>query len=243
MAKIPKKPEEIFSEITDDFRKTFGDDLISIILYGSGASGDYVPGKSDLNFLVIVSEKGIDDLERAMKTVARWRKRKVATPLFMTKSYILSSLDSYPLEFFDILRNHILVFGEDVLSGLSIDHSYLRLQLEREIKGKTLLLRKAFLETEGRVKQLRNLINVSLDVFISIFKALLYLKNLEIPPHRRDVIRAAAKEFPFDPDVFLKCADIKEGIGNFPTSDIQTIFKTYIREVKKLSEVVDRMKV
>jgi len=40
MSRIPKKPEEIFSEITGDYRKIFGEDLISIILYGSGAGGD-----------------------------------------------------------------------------------------------------------------------------------------------------------------------------------------------------------
>jgi len=33
---IPNKPEEIFSEITNDSRH-FGNELISIILYGSGA--------------------------------------------------------------------------------------------------------------------------------------------------------------------------------------------------------------
>ena len=243
MAKIPKKPEEIFSEITRDFRKAFGDDLLSIILYGSGATGDYVSGKSDLNFLVVLSEEGIDDLRRAMETVARWRKRKVATPLFMTKSYILSSLDSYPLEFLNIIRNHVLVFGEDVLSELYIDPSHLRLQLEREIKGKTLLLRGGFLETEGRVKQIRDLIKVSLIAFISIFNALLYLKDLEIPQQKREVIRWVAKAFPIDPDVFLKCADIREGIGSFSSSDIQAIFRAYLREVKKLSEIVDRMKI
>jgi len=243
MAKIPKKPEEIFPEITDDFRKTFGDDLLSIILYGSGASGDYVPGKSDLNFLMILSEEGIDDLGRAITTVTRWRKRRVAIPLFMTKSYITSSLDSYPLEFLNIKRNHVLVFGEDVLGELSIDSSYLRLQVERELKGKLLLLRAGFLETKGRIKQIQHLIGVSLTAFISIFNALLYLKDIEIPQGKREVIRVVGKAFPIDPDVFLKCADIREGVGSFSSSDIQAIFRAYLGEVKKLSEILDRMKI
>jgi hypothetical protein len=243
MAKIPKKPEEIFPEITDDFRKTFGDDLLSIFLYGSGAGGDYVPGKSDLNFLMILSEEGIDDLGRAITTVTRWRKRKVAVPLLMTKSYITSSLDSYPLEFLNIKRNHVLVFGEDVLGELSIDSHHLRLQVERELKGKLLLLRIGFLETEGRVKRVRHLIGVSLPAFISIFNALLYLKDIEIPQGKREVIRAVDKAFPIDPEVFLKCTDIEEGLGNFSSSDIQAIFRTYIREIRKLAEIIDGMKI
>jgi hypothetical protein len=50
MAKIPQKPEAIFSEFTKDYKRAFAADLLSIVLYGSGASGHYIPGKSDLNF-------------------------------------------------------------------------------------------------------------------------------------------------------------------------------------------------
>ena len=60
MARIPKKPEEIFPEITGDSRKIFGEELISIILYGSGAGEDYIPGKSDLNFLITLTDRGIE---------------------------------------------------------------------------------------------------------------------------------------------------------------------------------------
>ena len=87
MAKIDK-PEEIFPDIIEDYRKIYGDDLISVILYGSAAGGDYRPGKSDLNFMIVLSEEAIDHLGKAIETVSRWRKRNVATPLFMTKSYM-----------------------------------------------------------------------------------------------------------------------------------------------------------
>ncbi len=242
MTKIPKKPEEIFAEITDDFRKIFGDDLISIILYGHGAGHDYIPGKSEISFLIVLSEEGIDDLGRAIAAVARWRKRGVAVPLFMTKFYITSSLDSYPVEFLNIKKNHHLVYGENILDELSIDPSYLRLQAERELKGKLILLRTAFLETEGRTKQIRHLIKVSLHAFISIFNALLYLKDIEIPHGKREVIAAAGKALSINPDIFLKCMDIAEGVGSFSSVDIHAVFLTYMREVKMLSEMVDGMK-
>ena len=144
MAKVPKNPEEIFEEFTDDFKNVFGSDLISIILYGSGASGHYVAGKSDLNFLIVISEGGIDNLDRAFSAVARWRKRKAATPLFMTKAEILSSRDTYPIEFLSMKKHYVTVSGEDVLGGLSFEPAHLRLQSEREFKGKLVHLRRGF---------------------------------------------------------------------------------------------------
>ena len=119
MAKIPKKPEEIFAEITDDYRQIFGDDLISIILYGSGAGEDYIPGKSDLNFLITLTDRGIERLDRVLETVARWRKRNVAIPLFMTRSYLTGSQDAYPIEFLNMKRHYVVVTGEDVLAPSS----------------------------------------------------------------------------------------------------------------------------
>ena len=238
---MAKKPEEICSEITDDFKKVFGEDLISIILFGSGAGDDYIPGKSDLNFLVVLSEEGIDNLDRAIDVVSKWKKRNVVIPLFMTKSYINSSLDSYPIEFLNMQKIYITVFGEDVLKELSFEPSLLRLQCEKELKGKILHLREGFLETEGKDKKVRALIKISLTAFIAIFKALLYLVETEIPRERREIIKSVAGEFGINADVFLKCVDIKEDKESFSSSEIKDIFKAYLMEVRKLSGIVDKL--
>jgi len=241
MAKVPKNPDETFEEITDDFKEVFGSDLISIILYGSGATGHYIPGKSDLNFLIVLSEGGIDNLDMAISTVGRWRKRKVAIPLFMTKAEIVSSLDSYPIEFLGMKKHYVLVYGEDVLDGLSFDPSLLRLQFERELKGKLLHLRRGLLEADGRARQIRELIKTSFTAFVSIFKAFLYLKGIDIPQSRRDIINAVASAYSINADVFLKCADIKEDIDRIPVSEVATLFKDYVKEIEKLSGIVDHM--
>jgi hypothetical protein len=243
MVKIPRKPEEIFEEFTDDFKNIFGSDLISIILYGSGASGHYVSGKSDLNFLIVLSEEGIDNLDKAFSAVTRWRKRKAAIPLFMTKREILSSLDSYPIEFLSMKKHYVTVSGEDVLGELSFEAFSLRLQSEREFKGKLVYLRRRFLEAEGQPRQMRELMKASFTAFIAIFRALLHLKGIEIPNERRDIINAVAREYSVDPVIFLKCADIKEDIGGIADSEIKSIFIDYVKEIERLSAIVDGMSV
>ena len=239
MSKI-EKPEEIFSDMTRDYREIYGDGLVSVILYGSGAGKEYRPGKSDLNFLIVLSEEAIDHLDRALKAVSRWRTKGVATPLFMTRPFIASSLDSYPLEFLNMQNGYILVYGEDVLRGLSFEPCHLRLQCEREIMGKILLLRERFLETGGRPRKLRDLIAESITALVSIFGGLLYLKGRQIPPSRREVVEALAREFPVDAGVFLRCLDIKEG-EKVPSSETQDIFMAYLAEVRRLRGVVDEL--
>ena len=136
MKKI-QHPKDIFAEITRDYKEAYGNDLVSIILYGSGAGADYQPGTSNLNFLIILSEDAIDHLDKALGTVTRWKKKNVSVPLVMTDSYIRSSLDSYPLEFLNMKSRYECVYGKDVLKDLSFPKDDLRLQCEREIKVKT----------------------------------------------------------------------------------------------------------
>jgi len=89
MAKIPKRPEEIFQEFTQDYQAIFRDDLKSIILYGSGARGEYIPKKSDINFLIVLTEVAMDRLRETFPLIRKWRKRRVNIPLFLTDEYIL----------------------------------------------------------------------------------------------------------------------------------------------------------
>jgi hypothetical protein len=243
MAKAPKKPEEIFAEFTSDFQKIFGAHLISISLYGSGAREDYAPGKSDLNFLIVLSEEGIGDLKKVHAVLPKWRKKRVAIPLIMTKSFILSSLDSYPIEFLNMKRHYVPVFGEDVLKELAFNRSSLRLQAERELKGKILLLRARYLETEGKEDRIKDLIRESITAFVSIFNALLYLKGMDIPKGRSEVVRAVSGTFSVNAEAFLKCVEMKEGRGQFPSSEMEGIFESYLRELVLLTEKVDRMDV
>lgn len=237
-----QRPDEIFSALVEDYTKLFQNDLVSIILYGSGAGQDYKPGKSDLNFLIILSDNAIDRLDRALDTVSRWRKKNVAIPLFMTQSYIDSSRDSFPLEFLTMKNNYRVVYGNDVLSEISFDMKDVRLQCEREIKGKLLLLREEFMGTEGKPKRIQELIAASVTAFIAIFHGLLYMKGVEIPTTKREIIQKCAQVIPINQDVFMTCLDIKEGKKNY-SSDITDIFNNYLAEVRKLWNFVDTMDV
>lgn len=241
MGKIPKDPKEIFKEITEDYQRIFGNDLVSIALYGSGATGDYVPKKSDLNFLIVLTEEGINTLERAFKVVSKWRKRKVSIPLFLTKSYITSSLDTFPIEFLNMKMNHTLVFGEDVLANLSFEKGDLRVQCERELKSKLLHLRKGYLETSQRAVNMRLLIAHSIPAFIAIFRALLYLKDIEVPAKREETVSRVCEEFDLDHGLFSALLSVKDKEKRLSKGEMDWLIQRYISEVRRLSLIVDKM--
>jgi predicted nucleotidyltransferase len=241
MSKIPKDPEEVLQGVVDDYREVFGEDLVAAILYGSAATGEYIAGKSDINFMIVLSDKGIDGLDRTFDIVKKWKKRNVATPLFVTEGYIHSSLDVFPLEYLNFQKSHELVYGKEVLKGLTFDSRFLRLQCEREIKGKLLLLRESFVETGGKAKHLQQLIGQSIQALLAVFNGLLHLKGIALPPDKREVVQKVCTTFNMDRTLFDKLLDIREERVKPSAPQMAGLFQAYLEQIGTMWKVVDRL--
>lgn len=243
MPKAPARPEEIFEVFASDYREAFGPDLLSIILYGSGARGEYIPKKSDLNFMIILSDGGMDRLSKAMPLVSKWHKKRVNTPLFLTPASMASSLDTFPIEFLNIKAAHKVVYGENFLKNLAFDKNYVRLQCEREIKGKLVQLRKHFLETAGNWRKTEALISASLPTFFSLFQAIIFFKNKEPIAERHALITTVAQETGLNQDLFLELLTIREGRKKLASSQVIPLMEKYIGEIQKLSNFLDQLEI
>jgi predicted nucleotidyltransferase len=226
-------------QVADDYRRVYGQDIVSVILYGSALTADYVPGKSDLNLLIVLSEEGIHRLHLAHDLVPRWRKKRVGTPLFLTKTYLDSSLDTFPIEFLNIKRNYLVIQGEDVLAGLSFKKEFVRMQCERELKGKLLLLRERYVETGGKGRILRDLIAASLPTFTFIFKGLLYLLGEEVPVTRPETISLIARRFKLDEGLFRDLQSIGAGTLKLSERELHELFRRYLKEIRRLALDMD----
>lgn len=241
MAKTIKDPKEIFPGIITDYESIYGSDLVSILLYGSATGKDYRPGKSDINFMIVLSEQGIEQLDRAFPVIKKWRKRNVAIPLFLTETYVATSVDVFPIEYLNFQRDYVPVYGKDILKDLSFDVEFIRLQCEREIKGKLLILREAYLESSGKGRALKDVMRNSIPALVAIFEALLYIKGQDIPKEKRAIVRNTCKAVDIDLEIFEKLLDIKEGKSKPGGSETGEIFKGYLVEMRKLSKLVDAL--
>ena len=225
--------------LADDYRNVFGDDLVSVILYGSSLTKEYDPNKSDLNFLIVLSEEGIERLHLAHELVARWRKKKVGTPLFLTRDYIDFSLDTFPIEFLNIKLNRQVIAGEDVLAGISFKRDFIRMEGERELKGKLLLLRQRYVETRGKHKVLKELISASLPTFIFVFKGLLYLLGKEVPETKEQTITIISQELKLDQGLFTSLLQLEAGTHKYSRQELGDLFRRYLKEIRRLALLMD----
>lgn len=194
MAKI-NNPVELARKISGEYLAVYGTDLVSVVLYGSAAGGDFNPARSDINTLVVLSQVTLAAVERSINVQNRYLKQRCPRPLFMDKAYIAGSLDSFPIEFLNMRGCYNVLHGEDVLAQLEISRTDLRLEAERELKGKRLHLIQNWLDVHRSASQVLALAALSLRDFGSIFRALLKLKEIEIPRDRSALFTEVEKAY------------------------------------------------
>jgi hypothetical protein len=231
-------PVEYAKTAVEAYRSLYGADLISIILYGSAVSGsgDFDAKRSDINLLIVLASMDIELIAKSSPLQERFNRKRFGIPLFMDKAYIAGSLDSYPMELLDIKQNSLVLFGEDVLSRIAPAHEHLRLQAERELKGKWLHLLKEFSVARKSITRLRQLAGLSLKSFLPVFRSMLTLKNTRVPSTKKELLEEIESVYAIAGKPFRNIAEACSG-GNLP--ELETRFIAYSKAIKSLIDRIE----
>ena len=233
---------KILEKYKRDVIELYGEKLVSIYLYGSGATPLFIPGISDLNFLIILDEVNVNDLRAYQKIHMKWAKKKVAPPIIATPDYIYRSTDVFPLEFSEIKENHILVYGEDLISDISIESRNLRLQVESELKGKLLKFRQGIIFLSNDAAEFRRFFVRTITSFIPVFRGVLRLFGFTPPNDFLELARKIEELTGFSSSILEKAWEIKRGIL-ISHDDLNKITYQFHEELEKLIDLIDRLKV
>jgi predicted nucleotidyltransferase len=116
----------------------------SAILYGSAARGDYIPGRSDINLMLVIDQLSPQVLRSLGRGFAAWRKAAREPPLVLSRAEWNRASDAFPIEISDMRSSYKVLRGADPLQGAQVDAADLRKALEREFRGKLLRLRQGY---------------------------------------------------------------------------------------------------
>ena len=135
--------EEKLQAMVGKIKEAFGDQLKSVMLYGSKANGDIGGKCSDYNTLVDSNDASFVNQQKLAPLTADWIKAGSPPPQVFSARMFDKSNDVFPIEFLDMKAHHKVLYGDDPLQGVKVDMSNLRHQCEFELKGKLLALRQA----------------------------------------------------------------------------------------------------
>jgi len=237
---VDPKSEAAVAQIAHEIRQVFGADLVSVVLYGSAAGDDFVPGHSDLNFAVVVERLAFRHLKALHPRLPGWHKLGAATPLLLDRRFLERGRDVFPIEFADIKAQHRVLFGEELFAIMVIDRRHLRYQSEYEARSKLLRLRVLYAEVGADRRRLEALMLDSAKTFVLIMRNLIRLDGPEPSVRHLDVLdefeRHSRLQFP----TVRHLLRVKQGLEQW-VADVDDTFQTYLNEVERLVDLVDAL--
>src|SRR3954451_17617099 len=194
--------QEALNHLVDDLRSTHGDNLASVVLYGSAAAGDHVELRSDYNLLIALHRIGPDDLRTAQAPMREWQRLGHPMPVYFTVEELNDAGDVFPIEFHQMAKARVVLFGKDPFEFVQLSDQNLRHQTEYELRSKLIQLRRLYIPASISIEKLCDLMSDSLASFAAIFRAVLLLHGKEAPVAKPDCVRATAELLKLDPEPF-----------------------------------------
>ncbi len=235
--------EQHFADFIDDLKQTHSDNLVSVILYGSAAAGDFITRESDYNILIVLEKIAPSDLRNAHACMREWNRLGHPVPVYFTREEMKNAGDVFPIEFHFMEQARKVLFGEDVLADVVISDKYLRHQTEFELRSNLVKLRRRYIHASTSAESLANLMVGSLASFSSAFRAVLLMMGKVPPVKKHDIVRETIRELGLQKEAFEKLFEIRKNSVNADLNETSAneLFTEYLYQIERVIHAVDKM--
>ena len=227
------------NELRDRLTEVHGENLKSVVLYGSAVAGGHLDEDEPKKALVVLDRIAPGDLKAAHDVAEWWRSEGNPVPVYFTSEEMAASSDVFPIEFIDMSQVHHVLYGRDPFEGLELQTQNLRHQLEYELRAKLLRLRRLYIPASQNANHLARLMVESLDDFAVLFRHVLLMLGKVGPFNRHECVMALAEALHLDKTalerIFVYSADEEVWIE----SETSQTFTNYLVQIEKVIEVVD----
>lgn len=213
--------------------------LKCVLLYGSAAAGDFLPGASNYNLLVIADPLGVAELRSLQPPLMAWDRAGHPIPRLFTPTQLESSLDAFPIEMLDIQQSRRVLVGPDLLADMRVEPVHLRLAVERELTGKLLSLRGKFAVVADKPRAVQELMLGSLSTFLVLFRAALRLYQESVPDIKLEALHALAKHIQFDTAPFERLFEAKQLTPSERRATADVAFPEYLAAIEPVVQAIN----
>ena len=235
--KFPPGSEETLKKFTERLRVIYGSCLISVVLYGSAARGEFGGRGSDINLLIVLADTSLANLARARGLIRSGPFRKIH-PVFFNEDEIAASLDVFPIEFLDIKDNGRILYGKDIFKGASVDTRNLRYQCELEIRSRLTMIRSQYLFLSD-ISDTEKLLFRSLTSSIHIMRNLLRLKGVEPPSGSARILIEVERSCGVDVKAFNEALWARSKGMKLSRAETGAILAGLVNGVEHIARIID----
>jgi predicted nucleotidyltransferase len=226
---------------SETFAKTLGDAVQSIVLFGGLAKGEFLPGQSDVNVLLVFRTLTVPVLDLAAPLIRQGGLEFRLAAMLVTEAELRDSADVFPIKFQDMRRHHRVILGESPFPNVVIAREHVRLRCEQELRNLSLRLRQSYVHRADRPELLQAALNRGVSSLLLNLGVLVELKTGKVVESKRDALANAA-QLGLPPEPLQQAWAVKCG-GLKPDSDgLRTLFAAFMDAVQQGANLADKLK-
>ena len=231
---------EELNELRNKLTEAHGENLKSVVLYGSAVAGRQLDDEGIKKVLVVLDRITPGDLKAAHDVAEWWRSVGNPVPVYFTTVEMADSSDVFPIEFIDMSQVRHVIYGKDPFDGLEVKTQNLRHQLEYELRAKLLRLRRLYIPASRNADHLARLMAESLDNFAVLFRHVLLMLGKEAPFNKRDCVMMLGDALQLDKLVLQRIFEYAPDQEVWLESETNETFGKYLAQIEKVIDVVDK---
>ena len=210
----------------------------SAVLYGSAARGDWIPGRSDVNLMLVVEDASPEPLRRLTPAITAWHGAGFTPPLIIGREEWRRAADVFPIEITDMRLSYRLLHGEDPLDALAVDADDLRRAIESELRGKLVRLRQAYVRFGDVPVTLGGFALSSVPALLVLCRCINVLRGQRAGETPKETIAALSAALGNDAGVIVEiAAHRRDSEWQCPP----VTFARYLEAVRRAVELVDHL--
>ncbi len=235
---LPDDTQRLLRDYAKDVKRAYGDRLESLLIYGSAVRGEFLPGRSNLNLLLYLTDYHAASLADYAPIHKRWSKEQVVVPLFLNERDLRRASSIFPLEFLEIQDYHRVLGGRDPFVGFHPERRRLKDEVTQILVGNVFRLRQRYTEGGGSNDAVTILLPLAVTSTIPALRGVQRMMNWPVLSRSDAVIKDIADRLAVDLQglqdaLLLKRGQITPGPGEIPR-----LFDRYLHAAGVLAETV-----
>lgn len=195
---LPERTRRHLDELCTQLREGLGDDLRSLLVYGSLARGGHDPDRSDIDLVIVLHDDRRELLQAVGAALELARHAARIEAILLRSDELQSAADVFPLLYDDIRGCHIVLHGDNPFADLRLLDEHRRLRIEQELREARIRLRRVLTETTHTPRVLAGAVERKLKQIRSPLHALLRLHGRAKADDLAAVLAGAAEHLDLD---------------------------------------------
>ncbi len=238
---LPDDTQKLLQTYVKEVTGTFGEQMEGLLLYGSAVRGEFIPGRSNLNILLLVSSYDSAVLKQYSALHRRWSKEQIMVPLFLTEEELHMSAAVFPLEFLEIQEQHRVLGGRDPFIGFHVKTDRLRDAVVQGFASHLLRLRQRYVEGGGGDEATTILLLLSITSMLPLLRGVQRLLGRPPLSHSDAAISDVAEQLKLDLQGLLDAWLLKRGQISHGSHEVPRLFDRYLQAATRLTRAVEQL--